>query len=162
LAALGQLALEERQPAAAVQLLEQSVAIAPQQPANQMALAAALTAAGQADLATTHRTLGIKIRDLNNRYRVLVARLASEPENLDVRTEIGLNLMQQDLPAGGAGWLETALQIDPDHPGANRGLASYYELIGQLERADQHRRRAERSEAARAGSKPAAAKASHN
>ena len=149
LTALGQMALEEQEPADGIQLLEQAVATAPRQSTNRLALAAALTAAGREDLAAPHRELGIKFRDQQVRHKLLAGRLAGEPGNADVRTEIGLNLIEQGFLAAGADWLNSALQFDDEHPGANRGLARYYEQTGRPEQAREHRRKADQAEAAR-------------
>jgi Putative Zn-dependent protease, contains TPR repeats len=139
LATLGQVAVEDRQYVRAAQLLDQSNSLNSNLPATHLALAASLRALGQEDLAALHRAAASRIQEQATRMVTVIQRTLAEPDNPDPRCEAGLILMEQGLWQPGAEWLKTALALDPGHPGANEGLARYYEMIGDSSAAARHR-----------------------
>jgi len=138
LSALGQMALEDRDYAPAIGMLEQSIALSPAEPPSHLALAASLSAVGQKDRADAHRDQARQLAERHNRLVSVTRQSVMQPDNADLRCEAGLILMEQGFLAAGAQWLQTAVRIDPKHRSAHRGLASYYREIGDLERARQH------------------------
>jgi Tfp pilus assembly protein PilF len=58
-----------------------------------------------------------------------------------VRYEIGTTLLEFGTPELGAKWLRTVLELQPDHQGAHRALARYYEAQGDWQNALDYRRR---------------------
>lgn len=137
-AELGQIAMEERDHERAIAMLEQSVTLAPHTPRSRLALAGALIAAGQEQLAEPHRQAASEL--VNRHHRLISARrrVVTEPNNADLRCEVGLILMESGLPSAGAQWLLSALQIDSQHPAARRALAAYFESIGNVEQAQRY------------------------
>jgi Tfp pilus assembly protein PilF len=148
LAALGQMALEDRKYDAAVQLLEQAVTLSPLAPIHRIVLATALASAGQESLAASQREIGVKLRQYVDRHKDLVRRLAAKPRDVELRCQIGLNLMDQGMASAGADWIKTALRIDPQSAGAHHALAKYYQQIGNQELAERHERLASQADSA--------------
>jgi tetratricopeptide (TPR) repeat protein len=140
LAILGKMALEDRQYHRAVELLEQSVSANASVPAPHLALGAALASLGQESLAAAHRATASRLQEQARHMMTVMRKSVAEPNNPDLRSEIGLILLQQGMGTAGAQWLKTALAIKPDHPAANEGLASYYEQLGDQAAAQRHRR----------------------
>jgi Tfp pilus assembly protein PilF len=71
------------------------------------------------------------------------SKAVEEPENADLRCEAGLILMEQGFWSEGADWIKTAIAIDPRHRAAHEGLAKFYDHLGDVEQAKQHRAVAE-------------------
>jgi len=138
-AILGQIALEDRQYPRAAQLLQQSVSLNANVPAPHLALAAALAPLGDETLAAAHRTTASRLQEQARHMMAVMRKSVAEPNNADLRCEMGQILMRQGLWTAGAQWLKTAIAIDPSHPAANEGLASYYEQMGDQAAALRHR-----------------------
>jgi Tfp pilus assembly protein PilF len=145
LAILGQMALEDRQYHRAVQLLEKSVSSNASAPAPHLALGAALASLGEESLAAAHRTTASRLQEQARHMMTVMRKSVAEPNNADLRCEMGQILMRQGLWSAGAQWLKTALVIDPSHKAANEGLASYYEQLGERVAAQRHRQAAQQS-----------------
>lgn len=142
---LGTLALEDRNYRQAVQLLHQSVSLSPDYPTTHVSLAAALTALGQDELAAQVRERARETSDRHSRLMHTTNKVIEEPANAELRAEAGLILIEQGLWPEGADWLFTAIEIDPQLRSAQEGLARYFEHIGDLDRAKQHRAAAEQA-----------------
>ena len=67
--------------------------------------------------------------------------MAKEPQNADLRYQIGVILLKYESPEAGAGWLRSVLEFDPDHRLAHRALAEYYEQRDFTKLARTHRER---------------------
>ncbi|MCI0359913.1 MAG: tetratricopeptide repeat protein [Planctomycetaceae bacterium] len=138
LARLGQAALEERDDARAIYFLEKSVALDPREAKSHLTLASALATVGDDQEAQRHRNAARELTDQHTRLVSVTRRIATEPNNADLRCEAGLILMKQGLLPAGAAWLKSAVQIDPNHQAAHRGLAEFYTRIGQPDQARRH------------------------
>jgi tetratricopeptide (TPR) repeat protein len=138
LAVLGQFALEDRQPDRAISLLEESVALNPQDAKSRLALAAAFIAVDQSALAESHRAAARQITERNRRLVRLTRRVATESYSPDLRSEIGSLLIEMNMPVAGVEWLKTAVLLDPGHPQANKALADFYQQIGAPKQAAQY------------------------
>jgi tetratricopeptide (TPR) repeat protein len=138
LAELGQLAQEEQDSERAIHLLQQSVALNPHETKSRLALAGALLAAGQHDLAEAQREAARQIDQRKGRLVSVTRRIATEPSSADLRCQAGLALFELGLESAGADWLMTAVRIDPDHVAANRALAEYYRRTGDKVRTARH------------------------
>ncbi len=66
---------------------------------------------------------------------------ARRPEDVELRFEIGSLMLKYGEPAEATAWLHSVLQLKPDHEGANRALASYYEERSDFRAASIHRER---------------------
>ena len=142
---LGTLAAEDGDYVQAVWLLEKSLSLDSNDPVAHTALAAALTALGREELASQERQLARETSNRRSRFVRTTRRVLEEPANADLRCEAGLILFEQGNWAEGAGWIKTALEIDPQHAAAHEGLAKYYEHVGNLELAKEHRQIAEQA-----------------
>jgi tetratricopeptide (TPR) repeat protein len=70
----------------------------------------------------------------------LIARANREPQNVDLRYQIALELMNLGREEDAVGYLYLVLQQDRQHGPARQALADYFERTGQLARAARHRR----------------------
>jgi len=127
---LGALALEERDYARAVGLLEKSVLLDATEPDSHASLAAALAALGQEELAAAERQKARQASDLRTRYVRTTMKVLNDPANADLRCEAGLILLEQGSWSEAAEWLESALAIDPEHRGAQDALAKLHKMSG--------------------------------
>jgi cytochrome c-type biogenesis protein CcmH/NrfG len=104
-------------------------------------LGMALRAAGQVDAAAPHfqfvETARARLQDARRLIETVVTR---EPDNVAARYEVGRTLLEYDAPEDGAGWLQSALDLDPGHQPSHAALAEYYSRRGNLPLAEQHRR----------------------
>lgn len=146
---LGTLAAEDGDFVQAVWLLEKSLSLDSNDPVTHTALAAALTALGRGELASQERQRAREASDRRSRFVRATRKVLEEPASADLRCEAGLILLEQGNWAEGAGWIKTALEIDPRHAAAHEGLARYFEHLGNLGLASEHRKAAE--EASHAG-----------
>jgi tetratricopeptide (TPR) repeat protein len=138
LTTLGQMSLEERQTDRAIAMLTESVDLNPRQAQSRLALAAALIAINRPDLAEKQRAAARQITEQNARLLSLTRRVVTEPQNADLRSDVGALLIEMGLPLAGADWLKTAVVIDPGHPAANRALADFYRRVGDQQQAAKH------------------------
>jgi Tfp pilus assembly protein PilF len=136
---LGRLAIEERDFAAAIDLLQRSLALNPIEPAGRVALASALAAIGQSDLAEAERAAARRLVEENTRLQSLTRQAIANPGDAQIRCEAGLILLRHGLLSPGRDWLLAAIEIDPAHRAAHAGLAGYYERIGDQAQAERHR-----------------------
>jgi tetratricopeptide (TPR) repeat protein len=74
----------------------------------------------------------------------LVRAIAGNPHDPNLRCEAGLVLMRNGLQSEAQRWLESALAEDPLHPATHQALADHYERAGDLDKAMEHRRLAEK------------------
>lgn len=136
---LGTMALEEHDYERAIRLLRDSIAIDRNDAAIHVALAGALTATGQDELAAAERQFARETSDRHSQLVRVTGKASNDPKNPDLRCEAGQLLMQQGFWTEGANWVKTALVIDPQHATAHTRMAEYYEHIGDLKLARQHR-----------------------
>jgi tetratricopeptide (TPR) repeat protein len=140
LSAIGQIALENGSYSRAAQLTGESLKKNPNDPAVHLAFASALTSLDRKELAAKHRSIAKAISERHAKLVSVSRQAIQEPENAELRSEAGLLLLQQGMLAPGAQWLQSALQLDPQHPAAHQGLAQYYRMIGDRPHALQHER----------------------
>jgi Flp pilus assembly protein TadD len=65
--------------------------------------------------------------------------IATTPDDPNLRREIGELFLRNHRDADGLRWLDSALQIDPNHAPTHRVLADYYARTGRADLAAQHR-----------------------
>jgi tetratricopeptide (TPR) repeat protein len=138
LATLGRIDLEEGRHAQAIHALQKSVALNPYAPTSRHSLASALDVVGQRKLAAAQRQAALDFADRRKRIVELTRRAVIEPNDADVRCQVGKLLVQQGLPVAAAAWFRTALEISPEHRAAHEGLAVYYRHIGESASARRH------------------------
>jgi len=122
LATLGALAAEERQVADALALYRDAVRLDPRGITARFGYAAVLGTVGDEAAAARERAEAQRLSERHRRLTALTRRAIGEPRNADLRVEIAGILLELGLADQGARWLETALQIDPQHAPARRML----------------------------------------
>lgn len=68
--------------------------------------------------------------------------LRSRPQDIQLRAEIGLLLLKHYSRSMGERYLQGVLTQDPNHRVAHEALAEYYDRVGDVTRAQYHRRHA--------------------
>lgn len=142
---LGTMALEERDYIQAVRLLREAILLEPDEVTKHESLATALVALGDDDGAAAERRRSRDITDRRERLTRAMRKVLENPEDADLRCEVGLIYIEAEKWHAGADWLLSALQINPGHRAAHDGLAKYFELTGDREKARQHRESAGRA-----------------
>jgi predicted Zn-dependent protease len=138
--ARGILAVEMGEPAVAIPLLERVVQL---DPGRQRTTRAQLARAyGQAGRSEDARRVTEELNALQEE-EVLRKALDSQPDNPEVQVRFARAWLARGMTAAALDLLGRLLDRHPDHRGAHRTLAEYYEKAGQREKAAEHRRRAE-------------------
>lgn len=144
--ALGQLDVFSGGAAEAVGWLEPAAKQKPYEFEVRHALAWALLVAGHKDRAREHFKAAARIQEAMLQVANLQRHADEEPENVELRSRIGKTLLQHGRLSDGLGWLESALQLQPDHRPTHLTLADYYSQQGIPARAAEHRRLADGSD----------------
>jgi len=95
--------------------------------------------AGDLDQSRAHFEKSAAIQDASRRVRGLMGQVRADPENAQLRLQIGRTLLEQGQAADALLWFQGALRIDPRHRPTHRQLADYYESQGDADLAAQHR-----------------------
>jgi tetratricopeptide (TPR) repeat protein len=104
-------------------------------------LGMALQTNGQADDAARHFAFVETARTRLQEARLLKEKISTkDPGDATARYEVGCILLKYDSPEEGAGWLHSALDLDPGHQPSHAALAEYYAGRGNRQLAEQHRR----------------------
>lgn len=103
--------------------------------------ASALRSTGRIDQARSHFAFVKEADDAMGRVQVLRDRLMKSPKRADLRFQIAELLMKYGTQAEAALWLGTVLEHEPDHQGAIRMLAEYYDRSGHTYKAGKYRSR---------------------
>lgn len=134
------LLLQEEKKEEALPILEDLAANRPYDIEARYTYALALLAAGQKERANAEFQFVSKGRETMSRTRGLMEQVSKkEPASVELRYEIGVALLQYESPQAGAGWLRSALDIDPHHRPTHEALAGYYEQQRNSELARFHR-----------------------
>lgn len=139
LLAMGQLELSAGRWASAVDRLGRAVAARPYEFDARIGFAMALLCAGDLDQSRAHFEKSAAIQDASRRVRGLMGQVRADPENAQLRLQIGRTLLEQGQAADALLWFQGALRIDPRHRPTHRQLADYYESQGDADLAAQHR-----------------------
>ena len=138
----GQVKLAEGQAAEALPDLESVVAQRPYDTLSREALGRTLSALGRADEAKVHLDFVIEAGAHIGRVDRLFRESLERPRDAALRYEIGSILFQYGSPDDAARWMRAALELQPDHAGAHRALATYSEARGDAAGASFHRQHA--------------------
>jgi tetratricopeptide (TPR) repeat protein len=150
LAARGQAALKLGRPAEAAQWLRQAVTQAPNDLPARYHLQQALVQSGQKEEAQKELERVQKAQADGERLRVLIqGQLSKKPRDPELHYELGRLLLLAGSQEGLRS-LQTALELDPQHPATHQFLAEYYERHGNREVAARHRALANRARTAAA------------
>lgn len=91
------------------------------------AYAMALRGLGKADEATEHFDYAAEAAKQTAVANRRVSEVAAQPENVELRHEIGETQLRYGNIEDGLMWLQSVLDIDPNHRPTHRALAEYYE-----------------------------------
>lgn len=72
------------------------------------------------------------------RLERLLELIHREPNDLELRFQIGQMVLRHRSRPEGVAWLRSILRYDPDHTGAHQVLAEYYEKTGDVDLARRH------------------------
>lgn len=122
---LGKLLASEGKAEEALPLLEAVCRERSYEPDVRYTLALALQAAGRSEEARTHFEYVSAQQRAQSELRNKLELLERSPSRVDLRLEIGLTLLEYGNPEEGLGWLQTVLQLVPDHPEARAAIAEY-------------------------------------
>lgn len=136
---LGSLALAAGKNEEAVEILQGVVDEKPTSLGARYKLASALQALGRGDEAQGHFEFVSKANKGLARVRALLEGLRDDPNQVAPRLEAARLLLQYGSPEDGVAWLQSILQLEPDHPEAHRELADYYEARNLPDLAARHR-----------------------
>ncbi len=134
----GQLLLTEGQPQAALADLEYVANQQPDDTVAREALGRALQAVGRNDEAKPHFDFVSSAAKEQAETVRLIRQVIDEPENVELRFEIGMRLLQMGSTDDAIKWLRTVLEIRPDHSATHRALAEVFQMRGDLANAMLH------------------------
>ncbi len=135
----GRMRLDSDDPQGALDDLQKAASVQPDDTVVREALGRALQALGRTDEAQSHFDYVASATKQQDETGRLIRQVLSEPQNVDLRFEIGVRLLQAGDFDDGAKWLRTVLEIDPSHVGAHLTLADLLEQRGDFRGAAQHR-----------------------
>ncbi len=125
LSELGQIAADEGRFHEAIGKLDEATRLAPYQSPIWYSLSQAYARTGDEVRSRELLEQSERIRNLSLRVEEITQQLLKTPNNADLRYEAGKIMMDLGLKKEGAGWLQTVIQIQPDHRLALEALAAY-------------------------------------
>jgi tetratricopeptide (TPR) repeat protein len=136
----GKLALDDDDLPLAADLLRKACARDPGDRSTYYQLFLCLERQGKAAEA---KTVQQRMRDLEQDtarlHEIATKELSQRPRDAGLYVEAGEIFLRVGAFDEGVRWLETAVQIAPQHAGAHRALARHYQARGQFGLAQQHR-----------------------
>ena len=85
-----------------------------------------------------------KLHEDFRRLKQMMQEIESKPHDASLRCQAGKIYLQSGLDQQGLAWLNSALQDDPNHRATHQALAEYYDRAGQKDRAEKHRKLAQK------------------
>jgi predicted Zn-dependent protease len=143
LAERGKLALSLGQAAVAEEWLGKSLAIAPSERETNYHLALCLRRQGKEKEADECLARLKRIETDQERLADLFAAMVEKPDDLSLRREAGVLLLNNGQSKEGLGLLQSVLAEDAENRPTHAALADYYQRIGNRGLADLHRRQAQ-------------------
>jgi predicted Zn-dependent protease len=140
LAEQGRLELEAGRPGAAERSLRQAAALEPFEPMICHNYARCLEQLGKTEEAEIQRKRLKEIEASLKRMQELMEAITAKPHDPKPRLEAGLIMIRNGQGNAGVRWLETALEQDPNHVPTHEALSDYFTKVGDLHKADIHRR----------------------
>jgi tetratricopeptide (TPR) repeat protein len=122
---LGLVDLEDGEYAAATPILKKALAFNPRSLVVRQALARALRGMGDVAGAREQAAYLEQAQSALQRADQLSIKVADEPDNAELRYEIGKIYLQYAVPERGVNWLKSALNCDPGHQAARTALTNY-------------------------------------
>lgn len=131
------------QPNEALHWLRRAEVLAPHEPDITYNLVLALRRVGQQEEAKKYEQQLQAIRRQFDRLDDLKKQILSNPRSAALRQQAGAVALDLGRNEEAMHWLESALQLEPNHGPTHKLLAEYYEKVGDRRRAADHRRQAE-------------------
>lgn len=141
--AMGQLELRLGHPELAIGWLEPLAAERPYDPQTRFSLASTLQSFGKSEEAKEHFRFVEQAQKAVARMHNMMDQVKKRSDDVELRHEIGMILMQYESPSEGARWLRSVLELQPKHRPTHAALAEYYRSIGNAKLAQQHLLQAE-------------------
>ena len=123
---LGLVDLEQGRYAEATASLKEALAINPRSLLVRQSLTRALRGTGDLEGAKEQAAYVEQAQAALQRAERLRDRVAEDPDNADLRYEIGKIYLRYAVPERGINWLKSALNCDPEHQAAKRALDDYF------------------------------------
>lgn len=143
---LARVYLQEQRRDEAYSLLKELATERPFDTEVRYSYALALLSAGEKERAADEFRFVSTAREAMDKARRMMDIVSRrEPENVELRYQIGSLLLQYESPESGAGWLRSVLEIDANHRPTHEALVGYYDRIGSKDLADLHRRHLQQS-----------------
>jgi tetratricopeptide (TPR) repeat protein len=136
---LGRIALKENRVEEAVELLRKSVSLRPTDAGAHYSLGIALARAGQTDEAKREIQRSRELQELFEQIITLTLRVPQEPDNAELRWQVGEVLTRLEAHAEAVSWFKSALLADDQHRKSHEALLAHYEREGDARRANNHR-----------------------
>ena len=125
------LALEEGDFDLVVELLQPEIDRGSQQQTVNYAYATAQQRRGNSDIAERHFQIAAEASKEGLALLQLDAQLIREPDNIELKYEIGWRNLRYGNPNEGLFWLSQVLKVDPSHAKAHQALGEYYSGLSQ-------------------------------
>ena len=138
--AMGQLERAAARPQEALRWLKPVCEERPWDTEARYALATVLQSSGEQDAARRHFQFVSKAREGMLNAPLLTRKLLDQPRNTELRYRLGMVLLKYDNPTHGVVWLQSVLELQPNHRPAHAALAAYFAKDGQRALAEYHRR----------------------
>jgi tetratricopeptide (TPR) repeat protein len=140
-----QFALTDREPARAESWLRRAAKLWPDDYQTHWLLVQALQQQNKTEQANAMLKKAEEIKDRVERLSDLRSRkMSDQPLEPSLHCEMGVLLIRGGYADLGERWLKSALSLNPEYRPAHAALAEYYQSKGDAQRAEEHRRRAER------------------
>jgi tetratricopeptide (TPR) repeat protein len=139
LALRGQVERDLSDPEKALPWLQAAERLAPNNPVALSELVNVLRKLGQMEQAAQYSRKLEDIHQQMDRLRILAHRVSRNPENVELRAEVGTLLLRTGNKRNALRWLLSVLDLDPGHPPTHLALADYYDSVGDPEQARKHR-----------------------
>lgn len=135
---LAQIVMEEKDYDEALALLDKAIKLSPSDRSAHYARGLALSRLGRKQEAEKALEKSRLIFDLSERLQDLAKRAARQPEDANLRCDVGEIELELDERPEALAWLLSALRCDKWHERTHLALAKYYTLVGQQDMVDQH------------------------
>jgi predicted Zn-dependent protease len=137
------LELQENKPEEAWKWLQRAETLAPHETDITYTFVLVLQRLGRLDEAQKYEH---KLRDLLGQLDQLEAvkkRISQDPDSVSLRHEAGEICLRLGRDLEAARWFRSVLQLDPNHVPTHKVLAAYFHKVGDVQRGEFHRRKAE-------------------
>lgn len=135
---LGTLALMDGRDGEAAEVLENVVRLEPTNRTARYKLASALQSLGRGEEAAGHFEYVSQANKGLARVQQLLESLRTNPDQIGPRLDIGKIILEYDSSSEGVAWIQSILEMDPQHAPAHQALAEYYDTHAMPDLAARH------------------------